>query len=51
LGLTEMAGWYAAGKLTSREDIVDGLETFPETFLKLFSGENNGKLAIRVAAE
>jgi NADPH-dependent curcumin reductase CurA len=50
-GLTEMAGWYAAGKLTSREDIVDGLETFPETFLKLFSGENNGKLAIRVAAE
>ena len=50
-GLTEMAGWYAAGKLTSREDIVDGLETFPETFLKLFSGQNNGKLAIRVAAE
>jgi NADPH-dependent curcumin reductase CurA len=50
-GVAEMAGWYAAGKLKSREDIVDGLETFPETLLKLFSGENHGKLAIRVAAE
>ena len=46
-----MAGWYAAGKLKSREDIVDGFETFPETLLMLFSGENNGKLAIRVADE
>ena len=42
-----MAGWMAAGKLKSREDIVDGLETFPETLLKLFSGENFGKLVLR----
>jgi NADPH-dependent curcumin reductase CurA len=47
--LTEMGGWIGAGKLKTREDIVDGLETFPETFAKLFSGENNGKLVIRVA--
>ena len=40
-------GWLAAGKLKSREDIVEGLETFPETLLKLFSGENNGKLVLR----
>ena len=45
----EMAGWMAAGKLKSREDIVDGLETFPETLLKLFNGENFGKLVLRVA--
>ena len=45
----EMAGWMAAGKLKSREDIVDGIETFPETLLKLYRGENVGKLAIRVA--
>src|SRR6185436_7235249 len=31
----EMAGWMAAGKLKSREDIVKGLETFPETLLML----------------
>ena len=45
----DIAGWMAAGKLKSREDIVDGLQTFPETLLKLFSGENFGKLALRVA--
>ncbi len=45
----EMAGWMVQGKLKSREDVVAGLETFPETFLKLFKGENFGKLVIKVA--
>jgi NADPH-dependent curcumin reductase CurA len=44
----EMAGWIAAGKLKTREDIVTGLETFPETLLKLFRGENFGKLVLKV---
>jgi NADPH-dependent curcumin reductase CurA len=44
----EMGGWMAQGKLKSREDIVDGLETFPETLLKLFKGENVGKLVLKV---
>jgi len=44
-----MAGWMAAGKLKSREDIVEGFETFPETLLKLFQGENTGKLVLKVA--
>jgi NADPH-dependent curcumin reductase len=47
----EMAGWLASGKLKSREDIVEGLQAFPETLLKLFKGENNGKLMIKVAQE
>jgi NADPH-dependent curcumin reductase CurA len=47
----EMAGWIAAGKLKSREDIVEGLETFPDTFLKLFRGENLGKLILKVASD
>jgi len=45
----ELAGWLAAGKLKSHEDIVGGLETFPDTLLKLFTGENCGKLMIKVA--
>jgi NADPH-dependent curcumin reductase CurA len=45
----EMWGWMAEGKLKSREDIVEGLQTFPETLLKLFKGENMGKLVIKVA--
>jgi NADPH-dependent curcumin reductase CurA len=45
----EMAGWMKAGKLKSREDIVEGFETFPDTLLKLFKGENTGKLMLKVA--
>jgi NADPH-dependent curcumin reductase CurA len=45
----EMAGWMKAGKLKSKEDIVDGFQTFPETLLRLFRGENFGKLMIKVA--
>jgi NADPH-dependent curcumin reductase len=45
----EMAGWIKAGKLKSREDIVEGFESFPDTLLKLFRGENIGKLMIKVA--
>jgi NADPH-dependent curcumin reductase CurA len=45
----EMAGWMAAGQLKTREDIVVGLETFPDTLLKLFKGENTGKLVLKVA--
>jgi len=48
-GAREMAGWMAAGKLKSREDIVEGLQTFPDTLLKLFKGENTGKLILKVA--
>lgn len=47
--VTQMGQWMAEGKLKSREDIVDGIETFPETLLKLFNGENFGKLILRVA--
>jgi NADPH-dependent curcumin reductase CurA len=44
----EMGGWLKEGKLKSREDVVEGLDTFPETLLKLFKGENTGKLILRV---
>jgi NADPH-dependent curcumin reductase CurA len=48
-GAREMAGWMAAGKLHSREEIAEGLENFPETLLRLFRGENTGKLVLKVA--
>lgn len=44
----DLAQWMQQGKLQSREDIVKGLKTFPETLLKLFSGENFGKLILEV---
>jgi hypothetical protein len=45
----EMAGWMGTGQLKSREDVVEGLATFPETLLMLFKGENTGKLVLKVA--
>ncbi len=44
-----IGGWLKEGKLKSREDIVEGFDTFPETLLKLFTGENFGKLILKVA--
>lgn len=43
-----MAAWMGEGKLKSREDIVEGIETFPETLHRLFTGENFGKLILKV---
>lgn len=44
-----MAGFLAAGKMVSREHIETGIDSFPESLLKLFKGENFGKLVLKVA--
>jgi NADPH-dependent curcumin reductase CurA len=43
-----LAKHYAEGRLKLRETVVEGFETFPETLLKLFKGENIGKLVLKV---
>jgi NADPH-dependent curcumin reductase CurA len=47
-GARQMAEWLAEGRITAREDIVEGFETFPETLQMLFTGQNNGKLVLKV---
>jgi NADPH-dependent curcumin reductase CurA len=44
----DLAAWRAAGRLKSREDIVTGLDNFPEALLMLFTGENMGKLVLAI---
>jgi NADPH-dependent curcumin reductase CurA len=45
----ELAGWLREGRLVSREDIHQGgIEAFPDALLKLFAGENTGKLVLAV---
>lgn len=44
----EMAEWLADGRLKSREDIVEGFDTFPDALLRLFRGENTGKLLLKI---
>ncbi len=46
-----MGGWIGSGKLKTREDVVEGLDNFPRAFDMLFSGANNGKLVLKLAAE
>lgn len=49
---TEIAGWMSEGRLISREDVIEGgVSTFPDTLLKLFSGENIGKLVLRIGSD
>ena len=46
----EIAKWMSEGRLISREHIVEGgVEAFPDALLKLFAGENTGKLVLRLA--
>ncbi|MFL6659824.1 MAG: NADP-dependent oxidoreductase [Massilia sp.] len=51
LGVAAMAKWMKEGTFKSKEDVVDGLATFPEALLMLFEGKNFGKLVLKVAAE
>jgi NADPH-dependent curcumin reductase CurA len=47
----EMAQWIAEGKLVAKEDVVEGgIDAFPEALLKLFKGENFGKLVLALPA-
>ena len=47
--IADMAGWIADGRITSRDTIVSGLENAPQAFIGLFSGENLGKMLVKLA--
>jgi NADPH-dependent curcumin reductase CurA len=44
----DMGGWIASGAVKSRETVHDGIESMPDAFLGLFSGENTGKMLVRL---
>lgn len=44
----EMSQWIAEGKLKTKEHIVEGLENFPAALQMLFTGENFGKLILKI---
>ena len=46
--LAEMVPWVKSGKVKSEETVVEGLETTPEAFLGLFSGQNRGKMLVKL---
>lgn len=47
--MTQLVRWLAEGKIVSREHVFGGgVSAFPETLLKLFAGENTGKMVLEV---
>jgi NADPH-dependent curcumin reductase len=50
LAVAEMAGYLKDGRMKSKEDVVEGgVAAFPGTLPMLFSGQNFGKLVLKVA--
>ena len=46
-----MAEWIRSGELRYKEDVVEGLENAPGAFIGMMTGENFGKLLIKVGPE
>lgn len=46
--LAEMIPWLKSGKVKSEKTVVEGLEKTPEAFLGLFSGQNRGKMLVKL---
>jgi NADPH-dependent curcumin reductase CurA len=44
----DVAGWIQGRKLTWRETIDDGIDAAPGAFLKLFTGDNFGKMLVKL---
>ena len=44
----ELPDWYKKGKLNNKEDISHGLETAPESLVKLLNGLNLVKQLVKV---
>ena len=44
----DMSGWLREGKVRYRETVVEGIENAPAAFIGLLTGENTGKMLVKV---
>jgi NADPH-dependent curcumin reductase CurA len=47
--IRDMPQWVRQGRIKYREDIAEGLENAPQTFMGLLKGKNFGKQLVRIA--
>ncbi len=47
----DMGTWLREGKIKWQETVVEGIEKAPEAFLGLFTGENLGKMLVRLGPD
>ena len=45
---SELSGWYQSGLLKTQEDVLEGLESTPQAFIRMLKGENFGKQLVRL---
>lgn len=45
---TQLAKWISEGKLKFTSTIVEGFDKLPDAFIGLFSGQNTGKMLVKV---
>ena len=46
--LKDLSGWIAEGKIKWKETVEVGIENAPTAFIKLFKGENIGKMLVKL---
>ena len=46
--IADLASWVRSGQIAYRTDVVDGLENAPAALNRLFTGENLGKVMVRL---
>ena len=46
-GIAQMAQWLQEGKMTYREDVLQGFENIPQAFIDMLRGKNTGKMLIQ----
>jgi NADPH-dependent curcumin reductase len=46
-GVTALATWLKSGQLITKTDLYQGIENFPATLQKLYTGENFGKVVLQ----
>jgi NADPH-dependent curcumin reductase CurA len=47
--MNDLVTWVMDGKIKYREDIQEGFENIPRTFLRLFEGKNQGKQLLKIS--
>ncbi|MGB0384931.1 MAG: NADP-dependent oxidoreductase [Ardenticatenaceae bacterium] len=45
----DMGKWLATGQIKLQETVVEGIENAPDAFIGLFTGENLGKMIVKLA--
>ena len=48
-GAAQLGQWLAEGRLRYRKTVVDGLENAPQALMRLFTGDHDGKVMVKVA--